>query len=256
MHQYPLWKTLTLIVVALFGALYALPNLYGEAPAVQIATSSGDPVPSDLGAQVAKALEAGHIAATASRAEKGGQWVVLFSDPETQLKAEDVLQRELGSAYVASLNLASTTPSWLGKLGARPMPLGLDLRGEGNRFRARERIAGLVGPWIAARPLAEVAARFDQAGVCWSRYQTVAELAAGAAVDPAANPMFAQLEQAGIGRYAMPATPLDFSASGRLPPAPAPRLGEHTEEVLCGLLGLGSAEFGRLHDQGVVATAE
>ena len=129
MHQYPLWKTLTLIVVALFGALYALPNLYGEAPAVQIATSSGDPVPSDLGAQVAKALEAGHIAATASRAEKGGQWVVLFSDPETQLKAEDVLQRELGSAYVASLNLASTTPSWLGKLGARPMPLGLDLRG-------------------------------------------------------------------------------------------------------------------------------
>ena len=142
-----------------------------------------------------------------------------------------------------------------GSVAALERELDLDLRHEGNRFRARERIAGLVGPWIAARPLAEVAARFDQAGVCWSRYQTVAELAAGAAVDPATNPLFARLEQPGIGAYAMPASPLDFRDGGRLPPAPAPRLGEHTEEVLCGLLGLGSAEFGRLHDQGIVATA-
>jgi 2-methylfumaryl-CoA isomerase len=74
-------------------------------------------------------------------------------------------------------------------------------------------------------------------------------------VDPAANPLFERLQQPGIGSYAMPASPLHFHGGGRLPAAPAPRLGEHTEEVLCGLLGLSGAEFGRLHDKGVIATA-
>ena len=61
MQQYPPWKTLTLVLVALFGFLYALPNIYGEAPSVQIATVSGDPVPADLGAEVSKALDADKI---------------------------------------------------------------------------------------------------------------------------------------------------------------------------------------------------
>jgi preprotein translocase subunit SecD len=128
MHQYPLWKTVTLIVVALFGALYALPNIYGEGLAVQIATVSGDPVPADLGPQVAKTLDDGHIVAEASRAEKN-QWVVLFKDPETQLKASDALKAQLGPGYAVALNYASRSPAWLEHLGARPMPLGLDLRG-------------------------------------------------------------------------------------------------------------------------------
>src|ERR1700757_3421501 len=105
MQQYPLWKTLTLVIVTLLGALYALPNLYGEAPSVQIATVSGDPVPAELGAQVAKALDADKIAADSSRAEKG-QWIIRFNGPDAQLKAADALKQELGSAYVVSLNLA------------------------------------------------------------------------------------------------------------------------------------------------------
>jgi preprotein translocase subunit SecD len=128
MQQYPLWKTLTLVIVTLIGALYALPNLYGMAPSVQIASASGDPVPADLGSQVAKALDADKIPADSSRAEKG-QWIVRFSNPDAQLKAVDALKQELGPGYVVSLNLASRTPAWLEAVGARPMPLGLDLQG-------------------------------------------------------------------------------------------------------------------------------
>lgn len=136
-------------------------------------------------------------------------------------------------------------------LGAR---LGLDLGHEGDRFRARREIAEVVGGWIAVRPFAEVAAAFDRHGVCWSRYQSLAELVANDPECSPANPMFATLEQPGVGPVLAPGIPLDFQgAGGRMPPRPAPRLGEHTEQVLAELLGLGSAEFGRLHDRGIVA---
>ena len=128
MQQYPLWKTLTLVIVTLIGAIYALPNLYGTAPSVQIATTSGDPVPAELGAQVAKVLDEGKIPSESARAEKG-QWIVRFANTDAQLKAVDPLKQELGQGYIVSLNLASKTPAWLEAIGARPMPLGLDLQG-------------------------------------------------------------------------------------------------------------------------------
>jgi 2-methylfumaryl-CoA isomerase len=158
------------------------------------------------------------------------------------------LTRKQWKALVEAIGLAEA-------VAALERELRLDLQREGNRFLAREPIAALIAPWIAARMPDQVAQSFDPAGVCWSRYQSVAELAASNAVDPAANPLFERLQQPGIGSYAMPASPLHFHGGGRLPAAPAPRLGEHTEEVLCGLLGLSGAEFGRLHDKGVIATA-
>jgi 2-methylfumaryl-CoA isomerase len=69
----------------------------------------------------------------------------------------------------------------------------------------------------------------------------------------AEHPMFSWLDQPGIGRYLAPASPLDFSKVPRLPARPAPRLGEHTDEVLLDLLGLPAHEVGALHDAGVVA---
>lgn len=129
MHHYPFWKPVTLVIVTLLGALYALPNLYGEDLAVQISTSSGDPLPADFGDTVAKSLDAGQLTAIGSRLE-GTQWVARFDSPETQLKAVDALKRDLdGKGYVAALNLASKTPKWLSALGGKPMALGLDLRG-------------------------------------------------------------------------------------------------------------------------------
>lgn len=130
--------------------------------------------------------------------------------------------------------------------------LAMDFRHEGNRFRARESIAGLIGTWIGERPLAEVSSRFERAGVCWSRYQTVQELAASDDVNPSHNPMFAFVEQPGVGVVPAPSIPLDFG-NGRLPPAPAPVLGAHTREVLGEVLGLSEHEIENLSRQGIIA---
>ena len=76
----------------------------------------------------------------------------------------------------------------------------------------------------------------------------------------AANPLFGEVDQPGIGRTLTPASPLEFTAAslapGRLPPLAAPRLGGHTDEILADLLGLSAAEIGKLHDAGVVAGAK
>jgi 2-methylfumaryl-CoA isomerase len=135
------------------------------------------------------------------------------------------------------------------QLGAR---LGLDLSQEGNRFRARHDLEQLVAPRIRARKLAELGESFDRLGVCWGRYQTVAQLVRDDPECSPANPMFASVMQPGVGEVLAAGIPLQFSAQERVPAGPAPLLGEHTEQVLHELLGLSSAEFGRLHDQGVV----
>jgi 2-methylfumaryl-CoA isomerase len=137
-------------------------------------------------------------------------------------------------------------------LGAR---LGLDLAKEGDRFRARRELAALVQPWVAARPFAEVAQVFDQHGVCWSRYQTLTQLVNEDPECSTANPLFGKIDQPGVGPVLAPGTPLNFQSSPRVPVAPAPLLGEHTEQVLSELLGVDQAAFGRLHDQGLVGTA-
>jgi 2-methylfumaryl-CoA isomerase len=131
--------------------------------------------------------------------------------------------------------------------------LGVDLSKEGDRFAARDVISALIEPWIGSHTLSEVREVFDAHDVCWGPYQSFAELVN---VDPrcsAANPMFAEVNQPGIGPYLMPGSPLEFFANGRVPPAPAPQLGQHTDEILAGVLGLSGAEIGRLHDEGVVA---
>ena len=139
------------------------------------------------------------------------------------------------------------------RLGAQ---LGLDLREEGQRFQARAEIASLVGAWIAAQSLADIARAFDRHGVCWSRYQTLAQLVRDDAACSTANPMFSEVAQVGVGTVLSPASPLRFEAFARAAAKPAPRLGEDTEAVLAELLGVDAAAFGRLHDQGVVGTPQ
>jgi 2-methylfumaryl-CoA isomerase len=131
--------------------------------------------------------------------------------------------------------------------------LGVDLSKEGDRFAARHLIAALIEPWINSRTLLEVGEIFDANGVCWGLYQTFAELVANDPRCSPANPMFARVDQPGIGTYLMPGSPLEFSVDHRVPPAPAPLLGQHTDEVLAGILGLSATEIGRLHDDGVIA---
>ena len=130
--------------------------------------------------------------------------------------------------------------------------MGLDLSREGDRFRARHEIAAVVGPWIGARPFAEIASTFDRHGVCWGRYQTVSGLVRHDSACSLDYPLFGEIDQSGVGRLLAPGLPLDFSAVPRRAVEPAPRLGEHTEQVLSEILGMPEGEFGRLHDRGVV----
>ena len=120
----------------------------------------------------------------------------------------------------------------------------------------RSEIAEPVTRWFAARTLADAAAALDEHGVCWGRYQTLGQLVRDDPSCSPANPMFQQVTQPGVGTVLSPAIPLDFSALPRVPAQAAPVFGEHTEPVLCEVLGLSDAEFGRLHDAGIVATAE
>ncbi len=132
----------------------------------------------------------------------------------------------------------------------------LDLAREGDRFQARADLFPLLEGWIGARDLREVAAVFDRHGVCWGPYRDFGELVREDPRCSPANPMFQHVEQPGIGRYLMPGSPLEFSGSPRVPPAPAPRLGEHTDQVLGDVLGLPAREIGELHDAKIVAGAE
>ncbi len=138
-------------------------------------------------------------------------------------------------------------------LGAR---LGLDMDDEGDRFRARREIASLLEPWFHARTLADVWRIFEQHRVTWAPYRTVRETIATDPDCSTDNPMFSMVEQPGIGTYLMPGSPLDFSQAARLPATPAPRLGQHTDEILLDILGLAEGEVGKLHDEGIVAGPE
>jgi len=130
---------------------------------------------------------------------------------------------------------------------------GLDLDHDGDRYAARDRISAAIAPWIAARPLAAVGARFDELGVCWGRYQTFTQLVAEDPRCSTDNELFREVDQTGIGTYLTPGSPV--AIDGRLPvePEPAPVLGQHTDEILAEELGLSAAEIARLHDERVVA---
>ncbi len=127
LNQYPLWKYILLIVVLLFSSLYALPNLYGEDPAVQISHRTKALVEEDKRA-VEQALSEKQISIISTEAEQG-RLLVRFNDTETQLIAAEALKQALGKQYLIALNLAPATPDWLRALNAGPMYLGLDLRG-------------------------------------------------------------------------------------------------------------------------------
>ena len=132
--------------------------------------------------------------------------------------------------------------------------IGVDLQSVSNRFGARDLLAAVLKPWFEARTLDEVRAAFVGTGVSWGAYQTFKQLVGEDPRVSTDNAMWQEVEHPGVGSYLMPGTPLDFSAIPRVPVRRAPTLGEHTEAVLSELLGLSSAEIGRLVRDGVVRT--
>ena len=131
--------------------------------------------------------------------------------------------------------------------------MAVDLETESGRYEARDMIAALLAPWCAARSLAEIRAAFAGSGVLLGPFQDFVGLVRGDPRCSPQNPLFAAVEQPGIGPYPMPGLPLDFGAAPREPSRPAPLLGEHTDEILARVLGLPDAEIRRLHDAGIAA---
>ena len=132
LNRFPLWKNLMIIIIVLIGGLYALPNLYGEDPSVQISGTRGQEVNTETLSQVEHALANANISPKSTLLENNAILVRLNSD-EQQLPAKEKIAEALGDKYSVALNLAPATPSWLTDVGGSPMKRGLDLRG-GVRF--------------------------------------------------------------------------------------------------------------------------
>lgn len=132
MH-YPAWKYLLIAVVLVISGIYALPNLYPDEPAVQITgTSAGTQLSADVLTQSQSLLDKANLKHHDGSFENNSV-LIRLNNAEDQLKAQETLRKNLGDDYVIALNLAQTTPQWLKNIGAKPMKLGLDLRG-GVRF--------------------------------------------------------------------------------------------------------------------------
>ncbi|CAN8140478.1 Sec translocon accessory complex subunit SecD [uncultured Thiomicrorhabdus sp.] len=127
-NQYPAWKYLLLIVITVLGITYAMPNIFGDDPAVQISPAKSVEFNQQTQQQVAGILQNANIDVKSSVFENG-KFLIRFTNTEDQLKAKSLLKEEMGRTAVVALNLAPATPAWLSGVGGQPMYLGLDLRG-------------------------------------------------------------------------------------------------------------------------------
>ena len=128
LNQYSLWKYLLLLVALVVGSLYALPNIYGSDPAIQISATRNNTVDTQTESKALAALKASGITLRSSVLDKTGL-LLRFEGVEQQLQAADDIRDALGDGYTVALNLAPATPGWLRSMNALPMYLGLDLRG-------------------------------------------------------------------------------------------------------------------------------
>ena len=128
MNRYSSWKYILILFFIGLGLLFALPNIYGKDPSLQVSAARSAEISELTEYQVSAALEEAELPYKDIMLGIGSL-TIRFSDEETQLKAQAIVKESLGRSYVVALNLAPATPDWLSKFGAEPMSLGLDLRG-------------------------------------------------------------------------------------------------------------------------------
>lgn len=128
MNQYPLWKNLLILGLILVGILFAIPNLYGDDPAIQISAKAGTAIDETFLEEVRTVLDKERLTYKTIELE-AGKALLRFRDTDTQLRANDLLRTQFKSPYTVAQNLAPAVPDWLRAFNARPMYLGLDLRG-------------------------------------------------------------------------------------------------------------------------------
>jgi len=128
LNRFPLWKNLLVVAVILIGLVFALPNIYGDAPAIQVTAETGQPLDEATLQRISAILDTRAISHGPAYLEDG-RVTVRFQDVEDQLRALDLVREQLGQGYVAALTLTPRTPAFLRAVGLKPMSLGLDLRG-------------------------------------------------------------------------------------------------------------------------------
>jgi len=129
LNKFPLWKNSLILIAALFAFVYASPNYFPADAAIQLSGQSGSMIiDEDVLKKMEKTLENSEISFFGGETD-GQTAIVRIKDRDSQLRAKEVIQAEMGGDYVVALNLAPTTPNWLNSLGGKPMKLGLDLSG-------------------------------------------------------------------------------------------------------------------------------
>ena len=128
MNRYSSWEYILILFLIGLGLLFALPNIYGKDPSLQVSAARSVEITELTEYQISAALDEAGL--SYKNIVLGvGNLTIRFDDEETQLKAQPIVKESLGRNYVVALNLAPATPDWLSKFGAEPMSLGLDLRG-------------------------------------------------------------------------------------------------------------------------------
>ena len=127
MNQYPVWKYVLIALFLLVGAVYALPNLFGDDPAVQLSHSKGFRLTPEMVDSASLALGAEQLTPISVESDPF-KLLYRFANAEDQIRARDILQDQFSEQFSVALNLAPATPGWLRALGADPMVLGLDLQ--------------------------------------------------------------------------------------------------------------------------------
>ncbi len=224
-HVLPAWDGMTGFLAA-FAILAAERHrrLHGEGQLVELSL-----------ADVAMAM-AGHLGLIAE--------AILEPEPRGRF-GNDVygtFGRDFGTRDGRRVMVLALTPrQWLslgeatglsGKFSELESRVGADFGKESDRWTHRKELFELLESWIAQHDLADLGNAFDQHSVLWSPYQTVKQLIADDPRASTANPMFSDIDHAGLGRFLTTGSPLRFGRAASVPPRPAPTLGEHTEEVM------------------------
>lgn len=128
LNHYPAWKYGLIVILVVVAFLYALPNIFGESPAVQISPKGGKALSADVIAEVTTLLKKDHIPYQKTSHD---QYLMelTFANTDVQMQAQEAIKQVLGKNYSVAINLAPNTPKWLTAIGANPMKYGLDLRG-------------------------------------------------------------------------------------------------------------------------------
>lgn len=245
---------------------YLLPawdNITGQMAAVALLAADRHRRITGEGQLVKVALKDVAVATTSNLGNIGE---VMINDEDRQ-KAGNYLYGAFGRDFVSRdgvrVMIVSLTPrQWKGLVSAMGIEsdvaaleteLGVSLKAEGERFRARDKIAGLVEPWFAANDYDDICRLFDENAVCYGPYRTFREMVESDDDCSLDNPMMGQIQQAGVGSLLASGSPIRFGGGNDLDAMPAPELGQHTEEILKEDLGLSDGEVGRLVKEGVVA---